>query len=142
MQDSWVSYGKYEGCTHYLCNAHRLRDLSFIVERYQQPWTFQMPVLLGTIKRAVDASTASGQTAFAPEWILAFEQCDQAVIVQGLAANPPPSSPVVKPRGRFKQSSPRNLLLRIKQQQVAVLRFMHDFYQFRLTTIRRSGIYA
>ena len=127
MHDSWVSYGNYEGCTHYLCNAHHLRELTFIFERYQQPWAFQMILLLGTIKHQVDVANASGQSALAPEQILEFEQRYQAILEQGLAANPPPPAPAVKPRGRVKQSPPRNLLDRLRQRQSAVLGFMRDF---------------
>jgi transposase len=127
VHDGWVSYGNYEDCTHFLCNAHHLRELIFIFERYQQPWAFQMLLLLGTIKHQVDAAKASGQSTLAPELLLAFEQRYQAVIEQGLAANPPPAPPVVKPKGRVKQSPPRNLLLRLHQHQPAVLGFMLDF---------------
>jgi transposase len=127
VHDSWVSYGNYEGCTHYLCNAHHLRELTFIWERYQQPWAFQMLVLLGTMKQAVDAAKATGQRALAPEWGLEFEHRYQTILEQGLAANPPPPSPAIKPRGRVKQSPPRNLLLRLSQQASAVLGFLHNF---------------
>jgi transposase len=127
VHDSWVSYGTYEGCTHYLCNAHHLRELTFIFERYGQPWAFQMILLLGTIKHQVDGAKASNQPVLDPELILEFEHRYQAVIKQGLAANPPPPPPVVKPRGRVKQSPPRNLILRLSQHQAAVLGFMHDF---------------
>lgn len=124
VHDSWVSYGSYEGCKHYLCNAHHLRELTFIFERYQQPWAFQMMLLLGTMKHQVDEAKATGQLALASDQILEFEHRYQAVIEQGFAANPPP--PPVKTRGRIKQSPPRNLLHRLNQQ-AAVLGFMHDF---------------
>jgi transposase len=127
VHDSWVSYGTYDSCTHYLCNAHHLRELTFIFERYEQPWAFQMLLLLGTIKHYVDEAKASQHTALIPKRILEFEQRYQAVIEQGLAANPPPPLPQVKSRGRMKQSPPRNLLLRLVQHQTAVLGFMHDF---------------
>lgn len=127
VHDSWVSYGQYDGCTHYLCNAHHLRELTFILERYQQPWAFQMMLLLGTINHQVDVAQASGQRALAPEQILEFEQRYQAIIEQGLAANPPPPPPAVKPRGRVQQSPPRNLLDRLRRHQSGVLGFMRDF---------------
>jgi transposase len=127
VHDSWVSYGGYDGCRHYLCNAHHLRELTFIFERYEQPWAFQMLLLLGTIKSAVDAAKAEGKSALAPEMLLEFEQRYQAVIEQGFAANPPPPPPVVKRRGRVKQSPPHNLLQRLSQHHSAVLGFMHDF---------------
>jgi transposase len=128
VHDSWVSYGRYEGCRHYLCNAHHLRELTFIFERYGQPWAFQMLLLLGTIKQAVDLAKSEGQSALVAEWGKAFEQRYQAVIEQGLAANPPPPPTEGKPkRGRVKQSPPRNLLVRLERNQAAVLGFMHDF---------------
>lgn len=127
VHDSWVSYSSYGECTHYLCNAHHLRELTFIFERYEQSWAFQMMLLLGTIKQAVDLAKADGQSALAPELVLEFAQRYQAVLEQGLAANPPPPPPAVKPRGRVKQSPPRNLLLRLTQHEYAVLGFMHDF---------------
>lgn len=128
VHDSWHSYGSYESCTHYLCNAHHLRELTFIFERYEQPWAFQMLLLLGTIKHQVDLAKAKGQSILAPELVLEFEHRYQAVLEQGLAANPPPPPTEGKPkRGRVKQSPPRNLLNRLKLNQAAVLGFMHDF---------------
>lgn len=127
VHDNWVSYGSYQGCTHSLCNAHHLRELTFIFERYGQPWAFQMILLLCTIKHQLDQAKAAGQTALAPDWVLEFEQRYQAVIEQGLAANPPPPPPPEKRRGRVKQSPPRNLLHRLSHQPAAVLGFMHDF---------------
>jgi transposase len=128
VHDSWVSYGGYGGCRHYLCNAHHLRELTFIFERDEQPWAFQMLLLLGTIKHCVDEAKASAQTTLTPRLIGEFEQRYQAVIAQGLAANPPPPPTDDKPRrGRVKQSPSRNLLNRLEHHHKAVLGFMHDF---------------
>lgn len=126
VHDSWLGYGSYQGCRHYLCNAHHLRELTFIFERYQQPWAFQMILLLCTIKHQVEQAKATGQAALASDQILEFEHRYQAVIEQGLAANPPPLPLLVKTKGRVKQSPPRNLLHRLNQQ-AKVLGFMHDF---------------
>ena len=128
IHDGWKSYDDY-GCEHFLCNAHHLRELQFILERYEQPWAFQMSLLLVTILRQVQTAQTQGHTALPPEQVQAFETRYQAILHQGLAANPhlapPPNEP--KKRGRPKQSPPRNLLLRLQSKQASVLGFMYDF---------------
>jgi transposase len=128
IHDGWKSYGDYD-CEHFLCNAHHLRELQFILERYEQPWAFQMSLLLVTILRQVQTAQDQGHTALPPQQLQAFEARYRDILDQGLAANPilapPPDAP--KKRGRPKQSPPRNLLLRLQSQQASVLGFMYDF---------------
>jgi len=128
IHDGWKSYEDY-GCDHFLCNAHHLRELQFILERYDQSWAFQMSLLLVTILRQVQAAQHQGQTALPPDQVQAFEARYQVILNQGLAANPhlapPPDDP--KKRGRAKQSPPRNLLLRLQSKQASVLGFLYDF---------------
>jgi transposase len=128
IHDGWKSYPGYE-CEHFLCNAHHLRELQFILERYEQPWAFQMSLLLVSILRQVQAAQADGHSALPPEDLQALEARYQAIVDQGLAANPliPPPPDVPKQRGRPKQSPPRNLLVRLQSQTASVLGFMHDF---------------
>jgi transposase len=128
IHDGWKSYRRYD-CEHFLCNAHHLRELQFIWERYAQPWTIQMRLLLVTILRQVQELKRQGQLALPPDQLQSFIARYRAVIDQGLAANPslapPPDSP--KKRGRPKQSPPRNLLDRLLSQQDSVLGFMVHF---------------
>jgi transposase len=128
IHDGWKSYDGYD-CEHFLCNAHHLRELQFIWERYAQPWTIQMRLLLVTILRQVQELQCQGQMSLPPEQRQSFIARYLAVIDQGLAANPslapPPDSP--KKRGRPKQSPPRNLLGRLLSQQGSVLGFMDHF---------------
>lgn len=129
LHDGWKSYALYSVCTHFLCNAHHLRELQFIVERYQQFWAFQMSLLLVTIYVEVDAAKAAGQTALSAEQRSAFEARYQAILEEGWQSNPPLDVPVStpKPRGRPKKSPPQNLLERLRSQQQSVLGFMNDF---------------
>ncbi len=131
VHDHWKSYYGYEECEHFLCNAHHLRELQFILERYQQSWAFQMSLLLVTILRQVQAAQEAKQTALAVEQRLAFENRYLAIVNQGFADNPmvipetPPDAP--KKRGRPKCSPPQNLLKRLREHQASILGFMYDF---------------
>jgi transposase len=129
VHDGLASYALYEGLCHSLCNAHHLRELTFIEERYQQDWAVQMKTLLVKMHRRVEELKASGIEALEPAEITQFEQEYRHILQLGFDANPPDVIPVdqVKPKGRPKQSPPKNLLDRLAQQQDAVLRFIHDF---------------
>jgi len=61
VHDGLASYTQYDS-THALCNAHHLRELRFIVERYQQDWAQQMMTLLTNIKAQVESTKDTGQT--------------------------------------------------------------------------------
>ena len=130
IHDGWKSYQNYQ-CEHYLCNAHHLRELTFIWEQYQQPWALNMFILLGSIKSATDEAPTTPKQ-LATEIIDGFETRYQQILAQGFLAHPPPEPPPpTKPRrnsgGRLKQSPARNLLDRLHKHQASVLGFMSDF---------------
>ncbi|MEM9165340.1 MAG: transposase, partial [Cyanobacteria bacterium P01_F01_bin.4] len=116
-------------CEHFLCNAHHLRELQFILERYGQWWAYQMSLLLVTILGQVQVAKAQGKPTLAPEQLQAFEARYAAILEQGFAANPIPQPPpdAPKKRGRPKRSPPYNLLERLRSQKASVLGFMVDF---------------
>ena len=130
MHDGYRSYGKYPDARHAWCNAHHLRDLLFLHERYAQPWAEALLKLLLAIKQAVETAQHNQLVALSADQIATFERRYADLLAQGLEANPLPSRPdppVPKKRGRVKQSPARNLLDHLHQHHDAVLAFMYDF---------------
>lgn len=129
IHDFWKAYLKYLAAKHALCNAHLLRELIFLVERYLQSWASAMIQLLLEIKQAVENAKLIGQAVLPAEQITAFELRYDQIVAQGLSANPLPQPAEEQPRkrGRIKQSLAKNLLDRLKDHKLKVLAFMYDF---------------
>ncbi len=128
LHDDWMSYFKYP-IRHGLCNAHHLRRLKFLEERYPQKWVSQMADLLVNIKEAVEQAKAASRESLTNKKLLDFESEYDRLVKQGLRFNRPPKRMEAQPkkRGRIKQSPAKNLLDEFKLHKEAVLAFMYDF---------------
>jgi transposase len=123
--DHWKPYFNYE-VRHSLCNAHHLRELTFIEKQYQQAFAPKMADLLIEINSAKKEQSADH---FDPETLTAYFSRYDEIVNEGLTANPEKRrDPDQKPkRGRVKQTPAHNLLKRLRDFKRAVLLFMVDF---------------
>ena len=127
--DGLKSYAQYDGSKHSLCNAHHLRELIFMAERYEQIWASQMIALLVEMNEAVKSAKALEMTALEISQLDTFERQYRDILKTGFAENPaiPLPENQVSARGRPKQHPAKNLLDRLQSQSEAVLRFIHNF---------------
>lgn len=126
IHDSYGSYFLF-GCDHGLCNAHHLRELTFVEEEMGQSWAAEMKKLLLDIKQAVEEAKAAGMSDLTSKHQKRFRARYNLLIRRGLALSEnQPSSPSGT-RGRKKQSKSKNLLDRLAARRKEVLAFMSDF---------------
>ncbi len=126
VHDGLRSYLSYD-CRHSLCNAHHLRELTFIHEQGGQAWAGEMKGLLGEIKAAVEEAQQRGAVALEVARVEQFERRYQAILDQGLALEQAAPPPPTGRRGRKKQSKAKNLLDRLDTYRRETLAFMYDF---------------
>ncbi len=120
--DHWKSYYKYD-CTHALCNAHHLRELTRAWEQDGQQWAKRLKNLLETINCKVTDAGGALDAQESKKFRLKY----RALLKQGEIECPEPIKPKKKgKRGRIKKSKSRNLLERLRDYEQDTLRFMDD----------------
>ena len=125
IHDFWTPYFGYP-CDHGLCNAHHLRELTFVQEQHQQVWAGAMIGLLLEIKAEVDRTRPSAD-CLNQEQLRSFDARYQILLNEGYAENPLAPAPAEIKRGRRKKTKPRNLLERLDHHRGEALAFMYDF---------------
>jgi transposase len=125
VHDGLTSYWQYEHCEHALCNAHHLRELTFVEEELGQSWAKDLKGLLLEIKQAVDVARSQGLVELSVAVKREFEARYDAALEEGLKMNPPPE-PTGK-RGRPKRGKAGSLVDRLREHRGATLAFMEDF---------------
>ncbi len=126
VHDGWAAYARY-GALHALCNAHHVRELTFLWEEERQRWAKRLANLLLYWNRLVDRAKERGQAQLAAATLSKIEKRYKKVLLAGMRVNPPPPPTAERRRGRKKKSKARNLLERIWAHREDVLRFAHDF---------------
>jgi transposase len=131
VHDGWTSYRHYTACRHALCNAHHLRELTFVEEELGQAWAGDLKALLREMRTAREQARAVGATQLERTVRAAFVARYTALLADGVAQNPQPSPAVSthghRRRGRRQQSPVRNLLDRLWTYEHETLRFLDDF---------------
>jgi transposase len=126
MHDAWAPYFDYS-CAHGLCNAHHLRELTFVHEQLGQAWAKEMKDVLVTIKHAVEHARGGGATALPKAQQRRFEKTYDHLLATGLQMPENHPRPSTGKRGRPKQSKAKNLLDRLARRKGETLAFMSDF---------------
>ena len=126
IHDCLAAYFEWP-CRHGLCNAHLLRELTFLFEHLHQDWAGKMRQLLWDLNKCVTELKALGRARLAHDERTIWFQRYDALLAEGFAANPPPPPPPVRRRGRPKKPKALNLLDRMQRHKTAVLAFLCDF---------------
>lgn len=126
LHDGFKAYLSY-GCQHALCNAHHLRELTFLEEEQGLLWAGKMKSLLVDIKGVVEQAVARGEAELAASERKRFHERYGRLVRQGLAIETSKPTPSSGKRGPKRQSKARNLLERLRRYRGEVLAFMEDF---------------
>jgi len=119
VHDGWKPY-RGLACRHALCNAHHLRELTYVSEEMKQAWAGRLLELLVAACHEVAANGG----LLAGERVTHYRQTYDQILTTGEAANPR-----ARPSGRrgpAKQNKAFNLLERLRTHADDVWRFMTD----------------
>jgi transposase len=121
IHDFWKPYLAYD-CEHGLCNAHHLRELTFLFEQHNQPWAKNMFDLLLDMNDFVSRQSQQLTPKQKESWIKKYRD----LIAEGWNCNPLSDPPRKRRRGRPKKTTSQNLLERLGRHESSVLAFLHD----------------
>ena len=126
IHDFWRSYLDYD-CSHGLCNAHHIRELTYFHEELNQKWAEKMIRFLCKLKDEVDEAKIRGQLITKGRMRNREREYDE-IIRQGILENPLPEEIKVRKRGRKKKGKVINLLERFLNHKEKVLAFMYHLH--------------
>ncbi len=121
IHDFWKPYMGYD-CEHGLCNAHHLRELTFLFEQQEQTWAKKMFDLLLDMNNFVGEQHNQLTIEQKKPWLEKYH----GILSEGWEANPFPKKPQKKKRGRPAKTKSQNLLTRLGNFETSVLAFLHD----------------
>lgn len=116
--DHWKPYYTYN-CSHALCNAHHIRELSYAEENDNQQWAKLMRELLDEVNKAVHNYNGVLKKRKSDH----YRQRYREIIKNGEIECPEPKRGKDQ-KGKLKKSKSRNLLERLRDYENDTLRFM------------------
>ena len=124
VHDHWQSYFGYE-CAHGLCNAHHLRELTFVEEQYNQRWATELKELLLTIKDAVASARQEGRRNSTKRYATAMAEY-QRIIAARLIESTAASAAIPAARSAASQEAETaQPAARLSERRRSVLAFMY-----------------
>lgn len=126
VHDGWMPYKALQ-CQHALCNAHHLRELTYLLEQQGHAWAGDMIELLTYANHLDNVNCAQGKSPNYSSQTYQNEVRDlrhlyDAILNMAQAQNP--LAPSTGKRGRPKQSKATNLIGRLRDYSDDVWRFM------------------
>ena len=124
VHDCWMPYWHLD-CEHALCNAHLLRELTFVHETTGQRWPQRLIGLLRRANQRCEAARREDKTALSARQIQRISKDYEAILAQAQLRNPQ-ATRHTRRRGRVKQTLAFNLISRMREHAAEVLRFVTD----------------
>lgn len=125
VHDHWFPYFSYNQAIHVLCNAHHLRELTFVHEEEKEQWAKEMRDLLILGKKEIEKHAEAGML---PKAVLCqIEKSYDQIIQRGLEYHAKMTPLPAGRRGKAKQRNGKNLLDRLQENRTSVLWFLRHF---------------
>jgi hypothetical protein len=124
IHDHYSSYFTYDN-KHGMCNAHHVRELTFVYEEMGQKWGRRMIRVLIDGKKIKELYHPKGQQV-PEEEIDGITRRYRAALVAGYSVNPPPPPPLKVKPGKKTRGKVLCLLDRLQNLERETLRFLHD----------------
>jgi transposase len=122
--DHWAPYFRFTQCLHSLCNAHLLRELKHLIDKFGLIWPQKLTDFLLALKKEVEQ--AGGVLSEYDQRKAKKDYMD--ILEQAGLETPEDPKPPGKKRGRQKKSKARNLLERLINDVDDVLRFATNYH--------------
>ena len=121
IHDHWPPYYKVKNCSHAACNAHHLRELTFVGEDLKEPWALKMKDLLLEMHEKVESAKGKGQNHLQGALLERLERRYDQVLVEAARYH----QKILPKPGVLNQG--KGLMNRLRERRGETLVFMHDF---------------